>query len=206
MSPRPFLLGFVLLMLFLSLSGDSPSLSSRSTIKAPLEQQQQQQQQQGITAATTATAISENEDGLRKGIKEKIIYDLSVANERLELEVKKLRQYVLDVRRAAREAGCDLKDGDILTLYPELHDVSSSASSSSGDNGTDSTSENTKGSSDNDSNDTIPTVAGSTINVQQKEVDERSTTTNTSVTGSSSTRIRQQDREASTVRPKGALP
>lgn len=49
-----------------------------------------------------------------------LIYELSLDNERLEQQLKQLKQYVLDVRRAASKCGCDLDD-NILTLYPELH-------------------------------------------------------------------------------------
>lgn len=50
-----------------------------------------------------------------------IIYQLSIANEQLERDLNQLRQYVLDVRRAARQCGCPLNDSTVLTLYPELH-------------------------------------------------------------------------------------
>ena len=102
--PRPFVAGFVLLLLFLSLFGDSPASHD---------------QRQSIQQAAPQT---KSEDGLKKGVKEQIIYDLSVTNERLENEVHRLKQYILDVRRAARKAGCTLEDNSILTLYPELHD------------------------------------------------------------------------------------
>ncbi len=49
-----------------------------------------------------------------------IIEELSLDNERLEQQLKMLKQYVLSVRRAARKCGCKLEDS-ILTLYPELN-------------------------------------------------------------------------------------
>ncbi|KAL4423650.1 hypothetical protein ABPG75_000951 [Micractinium tetrahymenae] len=58
---------------------------------------------------------------LKEGVKGKIIYDLSIDNERLARELLQLKQYVLDVRRAARGCGCALND-TVLTLFPELHD------------------------------------------------------------------------------------
>ncbi|GAB4819509.1 hypothetical protein N2152v2_006555 [Parachlorella kessleri] len=50
-----------------------------------------------------------------------IIYELSVDNEKLEQQVEQLKQYVLDLRRAARKCGCTLDDNSILTLFPELN-------------------------------------------------------------------------------------
>jgi hypothetical protein len=111
--PRPFVVGFILLMVFLSMSGDGPSnlttddLSTDSAAKA---------------SGRPSTLEKEN-DLAKRGVKEQIIYDLSLSNEKLEEEIKKFRQYVLDLRRAVRsQPGCSLEDSSILTLYPELHD------------------------------------------------------------------------------------
>jgi len=78
----------------------------------------------GLANSAAAADTQENEKGVaNKGIKEQIIYDLSLSNEKLEQEIAKYRQYVLDIRRAVRsQTGCSLEDSSILTLYPELHD------------------------------------------------------------------------------------
>lgn len=70
-----------------------------------------------VAAATTSV------EALKPGVTEQIIYDLSLANEKLERDVQQLRQYVLDVRRTARSCGCDLDSDDVLTLFPELHNL-----------------------------------------------------------------------------------
>ncbi|KAK9838492.1 hypothetical protein WJX81_002705 [Elliptochloris bilobata] len=59
---------------------------------------------------------------LREGAKDKLIYDLSLSNERLESDNMRLRQHVLDLRRAARAAGCDLDASEALSAaaFPEL--------------------------------------------------------------------------------------
>ena len=51
-----------------------------------------------------------------------LVYELSLANERLEGEVARLRQRVLDLRRVARAAGCYqlLNDTALLEDLPEL--------------------------------------------------------------------------------------
>ena len=105
--PRPFVVGFILLMVFLSMSGDGPSNVTTDDL-----------------STDTITATEGNEKDLaRNGVKEQIIYDLSLSNEKLEQEIKKYRQYVLDLRRAVRgQPGCSLEDDSILTLYPELHE------------------------------------------------------------------------------------
>jgi alpha-L-fucosidase len=79
-----------------------------------------------LTTSTTATSASaadtKQQAETTAGVKEQIIYDLSLSNEKLEAEIKKYRQYVLDLRRAVRsQAGCSLEDSSILTLYPELN-------------------------------------------------------------------------------------
>ena len=92
-------------------------------------------------------------DGLSKGIKEQIIYDLSVANEALEHEVQKLKQYVLDVRRAARQNGCEslLQEDAILTIYPEFNEEIKEFSSNSSSTGDDDEDEDDSLSSSSDS-------------------------------------------------------
>lgn len=106
--PRPFVVGFILLMVFLSMSGDGPSNLTTDDLS---------------TDAVAATAKGNEKDLAKTGVKEQIIYDLSLSNEKLEQEIKKYRQYVLDLRRAVRnQPGCSLEDNFILTLYPELHE------------------------------------------------------------------------------------
>lgn len=72
---------------------------------------------------TSSTSGANSEHGLKDGVKERLVYDLSLANERLEMELKHLKQYVLDIRRSLRQAGCQLEDSSVLTLYPELHEM-----------------------------------------------------------------------------------
>jgi hypothetical protein len=103
---RPFVVGFILLMVFLSMSNDGPSNATT----------------ENLNASKSTAEISDNDLTQNKGVKEQIIYDLSLSNEKLEQEIKKYRQYVLDLRRAVRsQPGCSLEDSSILTLYPELH-------------------------------------------------------------------------------------
>lgn len=141
--PRPFVVGFLLLLLFLSLFGESPSTHDQ---RQPIQQ---------------ATAQTKSDDGLKKGVKEQIIYDLSVTNERLENEVQRLKQYILDVRRAMRKSGCPLEDNSILTLYPELHDEIKEGDSGDGkDESTSGSSSKDNASSKNDGSDSKDNASG----------------------------------------------
>lgn len=151
--PRPFVVGFILLMVFLSMSGDSPSNLTTS----------------GLTDSAAAADTQENEKGVaNKGIKEQIIYDLSLSNEKLEQEIKKYRQYVLDIRRAVRaQPGCSLEDSSILTLYPELRDDI--------DDGFEKDNEEKGGESDSDKSSKEAAALGRTVvakEEKQNEVDD----------------------------------
>jgi hypothetical protein len=66
-----------------------------------------------------------------QGIKERIIYDVSIANEKMSQDLQQLKQYVLDLRREARACGCELNSSRVLTLFPELHTLINDTSSSS---------------------------------------------------------------------------
>jgi hypothetical protein len=140
-------------MIFLSMSGDSPSNLTTS----------------GITDrhSAAATDTQESERGVaNKGIKEQIIYDLSLSNEKLEQEIKKYRQYVLDIRRGIRaQPGCSLEDSSILTLYPELHDDL--------DNGDEKENEGHNGENDSENSSTAAKVGNlvETEEEQQNQVD-----------------------------------
>ncbi|CAD7699898.1 unnamed protein product [Ostreobium quekettii] len=79
---RPFIVALILLLLFLSTTQDWGKAPSGG--KKP----------EG-TGAKGGAVVSER-------VKEKIIYDLSVQNEKLERENARLRQQVLDTRRAFR--------------------------------------------------------------------------------------------------------
>ncbi|KAL4418787.1 hypothetical protein ABPG77_005501 [Micractinium sp. CCAP 211/92] len=96
--PRPLLIGLLLLCLFFAFSRDRGTPRTGSVARGSLRTGK-----------------------LQEGVKDKIIYDLSIDNERLSRELLQLKQYVLDVRRAARGCGCNLNDA-VLTLFPELHD------------------------------------------------------------------------------------
>lgn len=112
--PRPFVVGFILLMVFLSMSGEGPSNLTTDELSTDSS---------AIRKNGAADTQGNEKDIAKKGVKEQIIYDLSLSNEKLEHEIMKYRQYVLDLRRAVRAApGCSVADDSILTLYPELHE------------------------------------------------------------------------------------
>lgn len=96
--PRPLLIGLLLVLLFFALSRERGTPRTGSAVRGGLRTGE-----------------------LGAGVKDKIIYELSIDNERLSRELLQLKQYVLDVRRAARGCGCALND-TVLTLFPELHD------------------------------------------------------------------------------------
>mmetsp|Transcript_1040 Transcript_1040/g.3150 ORF Transcript_1040/g.3150 Transcript_1040/m.3150 type:complete len:270 (+) Transcript_1040:668-1477(+) len=68
----------------------------------------------------------------RKGVHEKIIYELSVGAERLEQENQALKQHVLDLRRAARAAGLQLNESATFLPIPGLDDILVKASATTG--------------------------------------------------------------------------
>lgn len=99
---RPFVVGLILLLLFLSLQTTdwSPQTARRSDTKPVLSAAQ-----------------------LREGVKEKLLLELSVVNDKLEAENKRLKQYILDVRRTLRNCGCEY-NATTQFVFPELHEVS----------------------------------------------------------------------------------
>ncbi|KAK9820117.1 hypothetical protein WJX72_006322 [[Myrmecia] bisecta] len=62
---------------------------------------------------------------LREGVKEKIIYDLSVSNEKLETENTRLRQHIMDMRRVARH--CFNGTAHEAFTFPELEAITADA-------------------------------------------------------------------------------
>ncbi|CAL5222692.1 g5093 [Coccomyxa viridis] len=107
---RPFIVGLVMLLLFLSMQTEwtpgNARQSAGKSISSP--------------SGTTPSAAE-----ARESMKEKVILDLSLNNERLERENARLKQHVLDLRRAARACGCDLNttEADAAAAYPELGEV-----------------------------------------------------------------------------------
>ncbi|KAK9909108.1 hypothetical protein WJX75_007265 [Coccomyxa subellipsoidea] len=102
---RPFIAGLLMLLFFLSLQTEwTPPKQGREG--------------RSLTMQSAPPTASE----AREAMKEKIILDLSLSNERLERENTRLKQHVLDIRRAARGCGCDLNatESAAAAAYPEL--------------------------------------------------------------------------------------
>ncbi|BDA41228.1 hypothetical protein COCOBI_02-0080 [Coccomyxa sp. Obi] len=102
---RPFIAGLLMLLFFLSLQSEwTPAKQNREG--------------RSLTMQAAAPTASE----AREAMKEKIILDLSLSNERLERENTRLKQHVLDLRRAARGCGCELNatEAAAVAAYPEL--------------------------------------------------------------------------------------
>ncbi|CAL8462052.1 g1583 [Coccomyxa elongata] len=102
---RPFIAGLLMLLFFLSLQTEwTPAKQNREG--------------RSLTMQAAAPTASE----AREAMKEKIILDLSLSNERLERENMRLKQHVLDLRRVARGCGCELNgtEAAAAAAYPEL--------------------------------------------------------------------------------------
>lgn len=103
---RPFIVGLVLLLLFLSFHTDLGGGTSSSNSSSSRREMKQ------VVA----------QDQIKEGVKEKILLELSVVNEKLETENRRLKQYVLDMRRAMRGCGCELNATAGQYVFPELHE------------------------------------------------------------------------------------
>ncbi|KAK9864982.1 hypothetical protein WJX84_001214 [Apatococcus fuscideae] len=88
---RPVIVCLVLLLLFLSMQAEwAPSSRKTDVPKKKL----------------LATSTTQSSQGEGLGVREKIVKELAISNERLEIENELLRQTVLDLRRAMRECNC----------------------------------------------------------------------------------------------------